>query len=301
MALVQFGRPTSRRPHQRKGTAMRLARITWPQCQAYFKDNDTVLIGVGSIECHGLHNPLGTDTMAPDYLMDLIEAREPDVLIAPTVPYGATDDLVGFPGTVSLGVQGLIDVLMSITDSLDAYGARRFVFVNGHGGNVKSIATVCSALNEQGCIAVLMNWWKMAPQLNPAWGGGHGDGMETSANLAIDPESVDMTALAPEALRDDFGPSLKTTGWVSVEWDGVSVDMPRPLVRMASNGWVAEGHDNPPETASAELGKAMLEGTADYIARFVRNLRDVELPEPLCYEDETAKGLAYIEGLKAGK
>ena len=53
---------------------MRLARITWPQCQAYFKDNDTVLIGVGSIECHGLHNPLGTDTMAPDYLMDLIEA-----------------------------------------------------------------------------------------------------------------------------------------------------------------------------------------------------------------------------------
>ena len=125
--------------------------------------------------------------------------------------------------------------------------------------------------------------------------------METSANLAIDPESVDMTALAPEALRDDFGPSLKTTGWVSVEWDGVSVDMPRPLVRMASNGWVAEGHDNPPETASAELGKAMLEGTADYIARFVRNLRDVELPEPLCYEDETAKGLAYIEGLKAGK
>ena len=45
----------------------------------------------------------------------------------------------------------------------------------------------------------------------------------------------------------------------------------------------------------------MLEGTADYIARFVRNLRDVELPEPLCYEDETAKGLAYIEGLKASK
>ena len=42
----------------------------------------------------------------------------------------------------------------------------------------------------------------------------------------------------------------------------------------------------------------MLEGTADYIARFVRNLRDVELPEPLCYEDETAKGLAYIEGLR---
>ena len=34
---------------------MRLANITWPQAQAYFKENDMVLIGIGSIECHGRH------------------------------------------------------------------------------------------------------------------------------------------------------------------------------------------------------------------------------------------------------
>ena len=43
------------------------------------------------------------------------------------------------------------------------------------------------------------------PQLNPAWGGGHGDGMETSANLAINPESVNVDAYAPEGLRNDLG------------------------------------------------------------------------------------------------
>ena len=180
---------------------MFLARSTWPQVRAYFESHDTVLMGVGSIECHGRHNPLGTDTMAPDHLMRLVDERMPEVLIAPTQPYGATDDLMGYPGTISLGVQGLVDVMSAITGQLYDYGARRFVFVNGHGGNVKSLSTVCMDLNRRGCLAALVNWWKVAPQLNAEWGGGHGDGMETSANLAIDPDAVDLSAYAPEGLR----------------------------------------------------------------------------------------------------
>lgn len=286
---------------------MRLARSTWPQVRTYFENNDTVLIGVGSIESHGRHNPLGTDTMAPDALMDLYEQRDADTLIAPTVPYGATDDLLGFPGTVSLGVQGLIDVMTHITDDLYNCGARRFVMVNGHGGNVKSLGTVCMELNRRGCLAALVNWWKIAPQLNPAWGGGHGDGMETSANLAIDPDSVDMAAVAPEALRNDVGAGegdvecadgpFKTTGWYSVEFEGVSVDFPRQLLRMSSNGWVAEGHDVPPCNASAELGQAMLEGTANYLVRFVAALKQAKLPGPLCDRNELQRADAHIAHL----
>ncbi|MBR2835150.1 MAG: creatininase family protein [Coriobacteriales bacterium] len=276
---------------------MKLARITWPQAKSYFEWHDTVLIGVGSLECHGLHNPLGTDTMAPDYLVNRIDELYPEVLIAPTVPYGATNDLMGFPGTVSLGVQGLIDVLTHIVEALWSYGARRFVFINGHGGNVKSISCVCQDINKKGGIGILMNWWKMAPQLNPAWGGGHGDGMETSANLAIDPDAVDLTSIAPEGLRNDMGPAFTTTGWMSIEFEGVEVDAPRPLVRMASNGWVAEGHTNPPEAASAELGFAMLNGTAEYIVKFVQALVKVPLPSPLYADDELDQGLAYLQNL----
>ena len=65
---------------------MFLARSTWPQVRTYFESRDTVLIGVGSIECHGRHNPLGTDTMAPDHLVKLVDERYPEVLIAPTAP-----------------------------------------------------------------------------------------------------------------------------------------------------------------------------------------------------------------------
>ena len=116
---------------------MYMARSTWTQVRDYFKKHDLVIIGVGSTECHGRHNPLGTDTMAPDRILELLEQRDGTYLVAPTLPYGATDDLVGYPGTVSLGVQGLYDVLSSITRQLFAYGARRFVFLNGHNSQIE--------------------------------------------------------------------------------------------------------------------------------------------------------------------
>ena len=223
-----------------------------------------------------------------------------------------TDDLMGYPGTISLGVQGLVDVMSAITGQLYDYGARRFVFVNGHGGNVKSLSTVCMDLNRRGCLAALVNWWKVAPQLNAEWGGGHGDGMETSANLAIDPDAVDLSAYAPEGLRNDLGLAegdeasevaggpFRTTGWSTVEFEGVSVDFPRRLDRFSSNGWLGYGLGVPPETASAERGRAMLEGTADYLVRFVRALEATALPGPLDDARELRRADAHIERLRQG-
>ena len=46
---------------------------------------DMVLISIGSIECHGRHMPLGTDTLIPEHLLEKIEKKS-DVLIAPTIP-----------------------------------------------------------------------------------------------------------------------------------------------------------------------------------------------------------------------
>lgn len=61
---------------------MRLERLTWPQAEAYFKDHDTVIIPLGSIECHGRHLPLGTDTMIPNRILEELEPLT-DALIAP--------------------------------------------------------------------------------------------------------------------------------------------------------------------------------------------------------------------------
>ena len=43
--------------------------------------------------------PLGTDTLIPDRIAELLEEKC-DVMIAPTIPYGATNTIYGCPGTI---------------------------------------------------------------------------------------------------------------------------------------------------------------------------------------------------------
>ena len=95
---------------------MRIELSTWPAVEDYFqRGNDLVVMAVGSTEEHGRHNPLGTDTLAPNLLLDKIEAAlGKDVLIAPTIPFGNADDLLGFPGTLSIGY----DLLRSLVRTL---------------------------------------------------------------------------------------------------------------------------------------------------------------------------------------
>lgn len=68
---------------------MRLERMSWKDCEEYFKDHDMVILTTGSTENHGIHNPLGTDTMIPNKILELIE-KQSDVLFAQ--PY-----LMGMP------------------------------------------------------------------------------------------------------------------------------------------------------------------------------------------------------------
>ena len=89
---------------------MRLANCTCQRVNDYLKEHDSIMLVLGSTENHGRHMPLGTDTMIPDKIAELTE-KQSHIMIAPTLPYGATDSLMGFPGTISIGVDGLYDIL----------------------------------------------------------------------------------------------------------------------------------------------------------------------------------------------
>ena len=120
---------------------MRLANVTCKKVEEYLTRSQTVVIPVGSIENHGKHMPLGTDTLIPDKIVELLEEKS-GVMIAPTIPYGATNTIMGCTGTITLGTDGLVMILTKVTDSLFRYGFRKFVILNGHGGNNKAIETV---------------------------------------------------------------------------------------------------------------------------------------------------------------
>jgi creatinine amidohydrolase len=260
---------------------MYLAHMNYREVEAYLKHHDSIVIPVGSLENHGLHMPLGTDFLIPDEIARLFSEKSP-ILIAPTVNYGATDDLCGFPGTVSIGTEGLITLLRSICDQLYAYGFRHFLILNGHGGNTAAIQTVGMHLYRKGAYLANLNWWLMAGQLNPQWAGGHGGGEETAGILAVDPNLIKTEYLnLPEDIRNDLGDNLPYGAWTNINYKGVSVTVPRQIKDITSNGWLVHSFKGDvPTRATEEWGREMLAAVADYIADFAAEFEKTTPPYP---------------------
>lgn len=260
---------------------MFLSHMNYLEVKNYLRSSDAVLIPVGSLENHGLHLPLGTDTLIPDRITQLISERS-GILIAPTINYGATDDLSGFPGTVSIGTEGLIHLLRAVCDQLFHYGFRHFLILNGHGGNTAAIQTVGMHLYRKGAYLANLNWWLMAGQINPEWAGGHGGGEETAGVMAVDPALVKTEYLnLPEGIRNDLGDSLPYGAWTNILYKGVSVTVPRAIRDITDNGWLTHAFTGDvPSRATPEWGSEMLKTVADYIADFAREFEKTALPDP---------------------
>lgn len=255
---------------------MRLENITGKKMEAYLEKSQVVLIPVGSIENHGMHMPLGTDTLIPNKIVELLEEKC-DVMIAPTVPYGATDNIYGCPGTITIGTDGLVMILERITECLYRYGFRKFIILNGHGGNCKAIETVGMNLHKKGAYLANLNWWLMAGELNPEWKGGHGGAEETAGVMGVNPDLIDTTYInEPMNLVNDIADNMPTIGWNTVEYKGATVVFPREYKYYSKNGWY--GTDNP-ALATKEWGDAMLQRMADYIAEFVIDYEKIALPK----------------------
>lgn len=245
---------------------MFLAKVSHTQFSEYVKENDVAIIPIGATENHGTHLGLGTDHIIPDYLAKELEARL-GVLVVPTVPYGVSCHHNAFDGTISIGYEGLYTVVKAITESLHRSGIRRFILLNGHGGNNPVLNRIGLELNQKGgrAAAAIINWWSLAGQLNPDWKGGHGGGEETAAMLFVEPDAVRMD------LIEDFTPGninelLPHSSISTVTFKGATIDLPRDVRAVTATGYFGPDH---PSTATREWGEEMLKAVLDYTTEFV--------------------------------
>ena len=94
-----------------------------------------VLVPVGSIEQHGPHLPLDTDTTIAVAVADRVASELSGSWVAPAVSYGSSGEHQSFSGTASVGTEALTHQLVELVRSLRTW-ASRVVIVNAHGGNV---------------------------------------------------------------------------------------------------------------------------------------------------------------------
>src|SRR5438309_1776807 len=112
---------------------VRIADMNWMQVEQYLLHDDRAVLPLGSVEQHA-YLSLGTDAILAERVA--VEAADPlGVPVFPALAYGVTPYFLAFPGSVSLRVSTYVQVVREILDSLYGQGFRRFVLVNGHGGN----------------------------------------------------------------------------------------------------------------------------------------------------------------------
>ncbi len=116
---------------------MLLQTSTWPEVEAYLGRSRGVVIPIGSTEQHGPMGLIGTDAICAEEVARGAGAAA-GALVAPTISVGMSHHHMEFPGSMTLKPSTLILVIRDYVLSLADHGLQRFVFVNGHGGNVAS-------------------------------------------------------------------------------------------------------------------------------------------------------------------
>ena len=118
-----------------------LADATWPEAQGA----GLLLVPVGSVEQHGPHLPLDTDTVIATAVSERVAERlaEQDVpaWVAPPLSYGSSGEHQHFAGTISIGNPVLHQVVVELVRSARTW-AGKVVLVNAHGGNVPALTPV---------------------------------------------------------------------------------------------------------------------------------------------------------------
>ena len=218
-----------------------LAHTVWPAVPSA----PLVLVPLGSTEQHGPHLPLGTDSAVARAVAERVAAGAPaewHTLVAPTMAYGSSGEHAGFAGTVSIGREALLAVLVEAVRSLSMW-AGRIVFVNGHGGNAATLGAAVRLLRAEGHRVAWVPC--AAPGADP-----HAGRWETSVMLHLSPQDVRTEAAVAGDTRPlaDLMPDLVAGGVRAVSPSGVLGD---------------------PAGASAEEGEKVMESMVATAVRLI--------------------------------
>jgi mycofactocin system creatininase family protein len=200
--------------------SVNLAERSWEMVN----QNPLVLIPTGSTEQHGPHLPLETDSVIAATVAKGVAERLKasslvvDVVIAPTITFGASGEHQGFAGTTSIGQDVLQSLIIEVVRSMSLW-AGRVIFVNAHGGNVRALELAVSQM--------------IAENHDVAWvpcstvgGDSHAGRTETSLMLHIAPTSVDLGRAVignTDSLRSLL-PALGQSGVQAVSASGILGD-----------------------------------------------------------------------------
>lgn len=151
--------------------------------------------GIGAIEQHGHHLPIGTDWITVQEISRRV-AMELDALLIPAIPFSLSECHGPMDGTVWLKPATLATVLRDVARSLREQGIRKLLVLNGHGGNFVLEPAIQKLNRQYPDFAVIMpsEVWAVAEGSEPIFETAgtevHAGEVETSTQLYLNPAHV---------------------------------------------------------------------------------------------------------------
>ena len=264
-----------------------LGDLTYVDIQEYLKEKDIILIPMASLEQHGPHLPLYTDTVTAWEVSTRV-AEMIAVMHTPAIWMGYSPQHMHEPGkgrgTITLRSSTLLNLIYDVGRSLIHHGFNRLIFINGHGSNVKVIDPILRKLryetgalisfvkpymeNYVGILEGLMeNPWDETP-------GWHSSELETSQDMAWNEQLVRFEraeftrAHIPDYLPDTFD---KKDGMPDVAFEGYKYF----IFPMDHHEFIESGVIGNPLRATAEKGEEAFRRLSEHVARGVLELMKV--------------------------
>ncbi len=255
-----------------------LPDMSWKEAEKAFKETDLAFLPLGATEAHGPHGLLGTDSFAAEEVAKR-SGRKCNAIVAPVMPYGYSESIMDFPGTITVDPGPYTMVLESVVRSLHKWGIRRVIWMTGHGPNVAPMKEVSLKLRRDlGMAFASPLWYRLAIALLPEFnlGPDHGGFTETAVAMAVRPGNVNLDEAKGGCVISDLGHGLDSTGKYEIGFEDGSVDMPLFM----SERWPLGYWDRskPASDASEEAGEQIIEVVSDYLARFAEAFRRLPLP-----------------------
>jgi creatinine amidohydrolase len=225
------------------------------------KEGKVVIFPVGSVEEHGEHLPLCTDSVQPEYVA-LEVAKQTGCLVAPPFRYGILNAGRNFSGSLTVQFNTLLSVAKDILSELSRNGFNRVIVLSGHAGSSHMVALRLAAQEvvrqngeengrQRTRIMVLSDYdfaEELASELAPP-NDGHAGAIETSRVMAIRPDLI------------------KAKGVPS------KYDMPRFEVVLHPEQYFPSGVHGDPTAASVEKGQKINQHVVEQVVKLVKELQ----------------------------
>jgi creatinine amidohydrolase/Fe(II)-dependent formamide hydrolase-like protein len=247
-----------------------IGELTFQEVGTSLRASSILCLPMGSMEQHGPHLPLNTDTaLAEVFTRRIVErwGETYDLWRLPSIPVGLSREHDWAAGTLSLSVGGMTALLRDLARELTrALPARNLLIVNGHGGN----RGILEALGRElrGDFGLNLGALHLGAMISPLQ---HAAAPEIHAGK--DETSV-MLALAPDLVRRERIPELKAPpdGAAAralildpaMSWPWSSGDK-----RIAETGVIGDARE-----ASAEHGNAIVARVIEAAGRVLSQLLD---------------------------